>query len=219
MLCKIDGCEREVTIRRGVGLCVMHYHRWYRNGTFELKRKRKYKIINPAGYIRVFEPKHPIADSSGYVFEHRFILFNHLDGMISNCKLCGAPIDWKTCHVDHINEDISDNRIENLRETCAICNRGRGQEKSIKWQIDNLSKYYFEYEGERKSAAEWEKDPRVSVRAHAMKQRKNRGLSDYDCLFMDKKTHNGRHTAQYYKKRQIKVEEERLSGKCSTETL
>lgn len=53
------------------------------------------------GYPRLYRPGHPLADSIGYVYEHRFILYE-------------AGIDIAGRHVHHINGDKTDNRIENL---------------------------------------------------------------------------------------------------------
>jgi hypothetical protein len=58
--------------------------------------------IMPSGYVRVWCPGHPIANADGYALEHRRVLHD-------------AGVDVPAGHhVHHLNEDKTDNRIENL---------------------------------------------------------------------------------------------------------
>lgn len=54
-----------------------------------------------SGYFRVWRPGHPLASPDGYVYEHRFVLWE-------------AGIDPRGHVVHHINHDRGDNRLENL---------------------------------------------------------------------------------------------------------
>lgn len=54
-------------------------------------------------YKRVYFPTHPNCHKSGYIAEHRLIMEKHLGRFLDKEEI-----------VHHINEDIHDNRIENL---------------------------------------------------------------------------------------------------------
>lgn len=58
----------------------------------------------PLGYIMVLRKDNPNADRDGYVLEHRVVMEEHLGRTLSPEEV-----------VHHINEDTSDNRIENLK--------------------------------------------------------------------------------------------------------
>ena len=60
------------------------------------------RTFDKHGYVRIYMPDHP--DSVGnYILEHRYIMEQHI----------GRRLD-KQKHVHHINQNRSDNRIENL---------------------------------------------------------------------------------------------------------
>ncbi len=62
------------------------------------------RVSHTDGYIYLKKPNHPNSGKNGYVFEHRFIMSEHL----------GRPLSDKEV-VHHINERKGDNRIENLK--------------------------------------------------------------------------------------------------------
>lgn len=77
-------------------------------GEVVVLRKRKFirghrpKSLRPDGYVRIFSPKHPLANSDGHVLEHRMVAYDA--GMV-------VPVGY---HVHHKNGVKDDNRLENL---------------------------------------------------------------------------------------------------------
>jgi len=188
MNCKIKDCGRDATYKKDQ-VCQKHYFRFMRYGTYDLKRKARYRISNPAGYQFVHETSHELVDSRGYVAEHRFVLFNNLGHSITECEKCKRSWCWgggKSCHVDHIDSDITNNHISNLRPLCNSCNTRRGRKPEHEY--DNCLS--VEYNGEVKSIKEWSKEDFVPVEHYTIRRRLNNGWSVHDAL--NKKPISGR---------------------------
>jgi hypothetical protein len=125
-------------------------------------------------------PEHPLADSTGHVWEHRKLMYDRYGETLPPCELCRKPITWETTHIDHIDDDPSNNDPKNLRPLCRGCNVSRPlRTDSVILTVDGVSK----------SAAAWSKDPRISVCYKTILRRKAAGASDIDALFGVKKTH------------------------------
>lgn len=62
------------------------------------------KLDKKIGYIRVYCPMHPMANTWGYVYEHRLIVESILGRHLNNNE-----------HIHHINGKRWDNRPENLK--------------------------------------------------------------------------------------------------------
>lgn len=76
----------------------------YRSYTFRGAAHPNFKgrVAHHSGYIRIYEPKHPLAHADGYVLEHRKVVYD-------------AGIDVpEGSHVHHLNGDKSDNWLGNL---------------------------------------------------------------------------------------------------------
>lgn len=188
MDCKVDGCGREAHYK-AAQLCQMHYFRVWRYGTTDtVKRgKARPRQETPQGYQWVYDPTHPLKhQSSGYVAEHRAVLYAALgDGPLA-CELCGVALTWESCRVDHIDCDVRNNARSNLRPTCNTCNTQRGIGEPASWSRTQA----IEFAGVVKTAHEWSRDPRVKVASHTILRRLRRGMTVEQALFAPKVTHN-----------------------------
>lgn len=185
MKCSIGNCEKEAT-RRKKTLCEMHYYRMRRTGSYEvMPRKRKYRRANPAGYQMLHIPDHPLVNNNGYVYEHRYVVYEKYGDMLPDCDLCGAKLTWSSCHIDHIDKDVTNNIPSNLRPLCQRCN--------MTWNAtpytERANTISLTYKGETKTAAAWSRDDRVNVSHNTILRRKHQGMSDEDALFSPKITH------------------------------
>lgn len=191
MRCKIDGCDRGA-LYKAQQVCQKHYFRFMRYGTYELTASpAKYRTSNPAGYQLLHEPDHPLSDSTGRVYEHRFVYYNANHSEISNCSLCDCQISWDDCHIDHKDCDITNNHINNLRATCAPCNVFRGHSPI------SMGKMMLTVDGVTMSVATWARMDGVCVSGGTIKRRKMQGMSDYDSIYAPRKTHQSTKTKKY----------------------
>lgn len=189
MRCKVDGCEREALYKTAC-LCQKHYFRLRRNGNFEMHRPvAKPRIEDERGYQFLHAPKHPLVTRGQiYVAEHRVILYEAIGPGPMNCELCGVGMTWATCQTDHIDENPRNNDRANLRPLCRRCNTWRSMPPA---HVRMLNATVVTWDGETKTAFEWSKDPRVDVSGCTIRERKRRGMTDEECLFASKITHNG----------------------------
>jgi hypothetical protein len=170
----------------------MHYFRFMRNGTYDTlrsemrkkyQRTKRYRVQNPAGYQKLNEPAHPLVNSDGYVYEHRFVYYNKVSNTVDSCALCGEPITWGNCHIDHMDGDVTNNAVENLRALCRPCNVFRGHTP------DSMGRYSATIDGKTMSAEAWSRVPAVNVTGSTIRRRLQMGYSDYDAVYGEKKTH------------------------------
>ena len=100
------------------------------------------------------------------------------------------PWLWRTYkdHIDHIDEDKSNNHIGNLRPLCNACNVSRT--KKIYHEFKKC--LAITYDGLTDTPEAWSRDSRVKVSGACIRHRKSKGMSDYDALFLPKKTHNSK---------------------------
>lgn len=196
MKCHVEGCGRDARYK-AAQLCQKHYFRVRRNGATESvgerkKREtgasRKLRVTMPgAGYQRIYEPGHPLADSQGYVSEHRKVVFARYGDYLPNCELCGIPVTWGTVHIDHIDRNVKNNSETNLRPLCRPCNTQR----DVPPQHTYGHHHSLTFDGKTDTPTGWERDPRVKVSRKTIVARKAAGMSDFDALFAPKVTHNG----------------------------
>lgn len=99
-ICKVDGCEKVIGIKRRSSMCSMHRTRWQRRKTLEPSQKalNRFKPVkNVTGYVRVNK-------GNGRVLEHVWMVEQHI----------GRKLTSDEC-VHHINGVKHDNRLENLQ--------------------------------------------------------------------------------------------------------
>jgi len=138
------------------------------------------------GYWQLYMPDHPLADSTGQVWEHRKIVYDRIGDVVPPCELCGKLLSWANAVVDHIDEVKWNNDPKNLRPLCHRCNAWRGRRLPSHLHKGHRS---ITFDGETKTPNEWSKDPRVNVSNSTIARRKGQGATDFDALFGEKKTH------------------------------
>lgn len=122
--CLVHKC-REPATRKGPGLCEKHYYRKRRTGTTDDREVIGW-YKDGHGYVHSRNKSHPLAKKSGYVAEHRMVLFNAIGEGEHPCYWCGIKVGWEVMHVDHVDEDKTNNELGNLVPSCASCNKARG---------------------------------------------------------------------------------------------
>jgi len=185
-MCKIDGCERSSQYK-SQDVCQMHYFRFMRGGSYELK-KRKEKFFDDRGYVLMCLPNHKLSSKNGLIREHTVVAYAKYGDTLPDCELCGKRLLWggRSTHIDHIDNDKSNNAPENLRPLCNGCNSSRPYREGGKLREGAL---YISFNGRVMSVKMWAKEPGVMVSSGTIRNRKNSGMSDYDCLFKEKATH------------------------------
>ena len=127
--CSVDGCNAGVRSR---GYCSKHYSKFRRWGTPTppARAPRAKRTWEPNGYVLLWEPDHPNADSNGRVAEHRHVMSESL----------GRPLEpFENVH--HINGVRDDNRLENLElwNTCQPA--GQRVDDKVAWALEILRLY------------------------------------------------------------------------------
>jgi HNH endonuclease. len=140
------------------------------------------------GYQRLYEPTHPLTDTSGYVSEHRMVVYARYGVNLPNCEICGKSSSWATSHIDHRDNDPKNNHPDNLRPLCPGCNTWRDMPPLHTFDRCHA----ITYDGRTATAQEWARDPRVEVAGRTIVLRLAAGMSAHDALFAPKITHNGK---------------------------
>lgn len=195
MQCVIENCRRTVRYKDR-GICQMHYFRFMRNGSYDLKterrpspkRPRKDRYVDPKGYVVVWAEGHPLANKRGLVRENRRVYHDEVDSSPTSCLLCSEPINWKTLHIDHIDNNTGNNDKHNLRALCRSCNVFRGH------TAESMGKHILEVDGVRMDAMAWARCAGVELSGHTILCRFKGGMSAKDAIFSPRKTHQNTRT-------------------------
>lgn len=186
MKCKIDGCDRDAMYQKDQ-VCQKHYFRFMRFGTYDLTMKpRRLRRVHSAGYVCLFLPDHPLANSTGEVYEHRKVMHDKYGNDLPDCELCGKETSWHpyTTHIDHINRDKSDNRECNLRVLCNNCNSQRDVNV-----LDKPGVVGIEIDGVTKTAWDWAKVEGANHGGASIRRRYLSGMSGKESVFGKNRTH------------------------------
>ena len=90
------------------------------------------KKLNPSARRRLWCPKHPLADKTGYALEARVVLYDQIGPGTHPCHWCKAPVIWTlegliqdALVVDHVDHNGHNNNPKNLVPSCVSCNTTR----------------------------------------------------------------------------------------------
>ena len=123
--CVVGGCTGLPRSARSP-YCEKHYYRLRRTGSLSTQTRISRHWKTDHGYVACYAPEHPLATAQGSVYVHRKVLYDALGDKTQPCYWCGQVVDWERLHVDHVNGDREDNRVENLVPSCPSCNSARG---------------------------------------------------------------------------------------------
>ena len=144
------------------------------------------KNTDSRGYISRLIPTHPLADCSGRVKEHRMVMYAEYGAGLRECADCGVEWSWsggRNCHIDHIDTNTSNNQLSNLRFLYAPCNVYRGHTAT------SMGKHFFTINGVTLTAGAWARRPDVVVAGNTIRKRRSMGYSDYDAVYLPRRTH------------------------------
>lgn len=123
-------CDRPVIVV-STGLCSAHTRRLTLGLPMEDPvRSHGDGWITKQGYRRLRRPDHPNANNDGSIFEHTFIMSEHI----------GRPLEDHE-NVHHINGVRDDNRLENLELWSKSQPAGQRVEDKVAWAIELLKLY------------------------------------------------------------------------------
>lgn len=159
--CLVDGCSKPANGSKG--MCLMHYTRQLRYGTTERVRKLS-RFEHTNGYVLIPARGHPMAVGYPHAYEHRVVYYDAHGGGPFSCHWCGTNITWAKLHIDHLDDNKKNNKLENLAASCAECNKKRGAWKSL---VTLREQRGIEAFGTTRLASEWAREYGISHSAIA----------------------------------------------------
>ena len=104
----------------------MHYARYTRHGDPMALLITGRGHATTSGYRGIYKPGHPLADSTGQVYEHRLVLHAIIGDGPHGCRWCGKPVNWGDgLYADHVDDNPLNNNPVNLVPSCNGCNINR----------------------------------------------------------------------------------------------
>lgn len=134
--CAVKGCPHPPSAR---GWCRTHYEQWRRRGdplAPDARILRDGTRRWDRSYVRTKLAGHPLAWNSGWVHEHRAVLWAKIGPGTHACHWCGKPVRWggprqgregkpTALIADHLDGFALNNAPENLVPSCFSCNLTR----------------------------------------------------------------------------------------------
>lgn len=80
--------------------------------------------VNYRKYDNRYIKDHP-RFGTGVFGLHRVKIYEKYGENLPDCEVCGKPVFWDSCHIDHIDNNPQNNEIENLRPLHRGCNTSR----------------------------------------------------------------------------------------------
>ena len=173
-VCLTQGCGR-VAIRLKKTLCYGCYMRLYRKGTTDYHAPAELRLQS-AGYLVQRAPGHSLTKKrrGNYEYQHRVVFYDrHGEGPFS-CHWCDEVVSWDTMHVDHKDEDITNNDPDNLVPSCARCNLWRNYQKT-RTAITAATGVFLTAFGRTQCISQWARE--VGISNVALKTRLTNGWS------------------------------------------
>lgn len=134
-VCSVNGCDRGAKTRNW---CQAHYQRWLATGDVQEDRpiSGDTETLDRGGYLKRWQPSHPVAMPSGAVFSHRVVLYAKIGPGEHSCHWCGEVVSWEITYptpgalvTDHLDNCKTNNDPSNLVPSCQPCNSSRAHKK------------------------------------------------------------------------------------------
>lgn len=126
--CSFDGCERR---HKRNGWCDAHSRQSKQGKPMTpIRTARAHRTIATGGYVKVWDPDHPNAQSRGWILEHIKVMSDHL----------GRPLVAGE-NVHHVNGVRDDNRLENLELWNTHQPKGQRADQKVEWAVELLRLY------------------------------------------------------------------------------